>query len=422
MRLSSSNTITITRLACFLLLSSSVRFTTTVDGYSFLLSSSLSAASVGAKLSEFLDCTQFDCNAAAANDINNNGALLTLDKGGTVQYPASNLIEETDDEVIADEYYLPASKILHSFLQSDLPLPQLPDLPDDLNDLTSSSTTNLDFTLTDIKSDHATYSSTSPSPPPLPLYLNLHRHLSSRLLYLSSTLCLEPVSLYSPLSSSPVRSLKTSGLLGPKKVTIKKSLQQEINQDRTISDYCWKYFECELPSYNLERTGLTFYLDDDDRFYDDKLDILSRRSLLETFDLAVDVSNFSFDWSVMRLLAVGGEDAFLLESVFRENVWEIMEEPVSLNNERAVLSMILAEAKVSLDRLSSSTISSSRLQQIASWEIENLNAIVEECEREMEGLEGKLYYQERRIRELNLDSAWDLEGNEGESGGGDFEW
>ena len=89
---------------------------------------------------------------------------------------------------------------------------------------------------------------------------------------------------------------------------------------------------------------------------------------------------------------------------------------------RAVLSMILAEAKVSLDRLSSSTISSSRLQQIASWEIENLNAIVEECEREMEGLEGKLYYQERRIRELNLDSAWDLEGNEGESGGGDFEW
>lgn len=38
----------------------------------------------------------------------------------------------------------------------------------------------------------------------------------------------------------------------------------------------------------------------------------------------------------MRLLCVGGEDAFLLESIFRSEVWDFMNEPVSRTNEEAV--------------------------------------------------------------------------------------
>jgi len=38
----------------------------------------------------------------------------------------------------------------------------------------------------------------------------------------------------------------------------------------------------------------------------------------------------------LRLLCVGGEDAFLLESIFRSEVWDFMNEPVSRTNEEAV--------------------------------------------------------------------------------------
>lgn len=33
---------------------------------------------------------------------------------------------------------------------------------------------------------------------------------------------------------------------------------------------------------------------------------------------------------------IGGEDAFLLESIFRNEVWDFMAEPVSPGNEAAV--------------------------------------------------------------------------------------
>lgn len=38
----------------------------------------------------------------------------------------------------------------------------------------------------------------------------------------------------------------------------------------------------------------------------------------------------------LRLLCLSGEDSFLLETIFRQEVWEFMEEPVSQNNEKAV--------------------------------------------------------------------------------------
>lgn len=38
----------------------------------------------------------------------------------------------------------------------------------------------------------------------------------------------------------------------------------------------------------------------------------------------------------LRLRLVGGEDAFLLEGIFRNEVWDFMDEPVSRVNEAAV--------------------------------------------------------------------------------------
>lgn len=38
----------------------------------------------------------------------------------------------------------------------------------------------------------------------------------------------------------------------------------------------------------------------------------------------------------LRLRFVGGEDAFLLEGIFRSEVWNFMDEPISQANEAAV--------------------------------------------------------------------------------------
>lgn len=278
-----------------------------------------------------LSPTSFDVSLTPEN-------TLQLNPGGTVSYPIDNILTEYSS---TSDYYHPSSSIVHSFLLSSLPLPPLPPLPT-LNPLSTTSTTNLDFLLDDLKSDHSTFLQTLDDDDAVGdidqnTYINLSRHISSRLIYLNSVKMLEPLSLYTSLSPSNSRSLKTSGLLGPKKVEIKKSLQCDIDyNDIVISDYCWKYLECELPDRNIERTGLTFFLDDDDRNYDDKLDILQQKSYTETIDLKIFTqdSGTTFNFALMRLLMLKGEDAFLLESVFRENVWEIMELPVSLKNER----------------------------------------------------------------------------------------
>lgn len=48
----------------------------------------------------------------------------------------------------------------------------------------------------------------------------------------------------------------------------------------------------------------------------------------------------------LRLLQLGGSDAFLLESLFRNEVWAHMQAPVSADNERAVCSSMVAGAQV----------------------------------------------------------------------------
>ena len=77
---------------------------------------------------------------------------------------------------------------------------------------------------------------------------------------------------------------------------------------------------------------LTFEVDDSDRFRDDKLDILE----FETYDLAPMEPTQVFDVTggpgstgepdpamlqFLRLVKLGGKDAFLLESIFRKEVW-----------------------------------------------------------------------------------------------------
>ncbi|CAM9861187.1 unnamed protein product, partial [Hapterophycus canaliculatus] len=97
---------------------------------------------------------------------------------------------------------------------------------------------------------------------------------------------------------------------------------------------------------------LEFAIPEDDTFFDDKEDILSMNGLgtSSTFDLTAvglpDAELVRF----LRLRCVGGDDAFLLEGIFRSEVWDFMDEPVSRTNEEAV-NKLLATRRVCEDEL-----------------------------------------------------------------------
>lgn len=173
---------------------------------------------------------------------------------------------------------------------------------------------------------------------------------------------------------------------------------------------------------------LTFELDQDDRFYDDKLDILE----FETYDNAPMEPIQSFDVvsetgrdgepdpamvQFLRLVKLGSKDAFLLESVFRKEVWDFMSMPVSETNERDVLDAIanacnkgLVEMEGVEDSVSDDVMLPTSLCAIVrKSENKALSRTIEYVNREKEALDLKEYYQERRLKELGLDSDWNPE-------------
>ncbi len=172
---------------------------------------------------------------------------------------------------------------------------------------------------------------------------------------------------------------------------------------------------------------LTFEIDPEDRFYDDKLDILE----FETYDSAPMEPSQSFDLvsetgrdgepdpamiQFLRLSKLGTKDAFLLESIFRKDVWGFMSLPVSELNERNVLETIASSCTKALEDMETVNNEYDESKDVLSPT--NLCAIVRKSEskaltrtldfvnREKEALDLKEYYQERRLKDLGLDSEW----------------
>ncbi|CAM9342463.1 unnamed protein product [Ectocarpus sp. 4 AP-2014] len=186
---------------------------------------------------------------------------------------------------------------------------------------------------------------------------------------------------------------------------------------------------------------LEFSIPEDDKFFDDKEDILESAGLRtsSTFDLTAvglpDAELVRF----LRLLCVSGDDAFLLEGIFRNEVWDFMNEPVSRPNEEAVnellatrcedeLKAFFGTAKEEEDIVSGKVEASERqrlcagvrqgermaLQMTRSW-----------CESDSKALDRKEYYQERRLKELQLDLPWEVDEiypTERRPGGGELDW
>lgn len=87
---------------------------------------------------------------------------------------------------------------------------------------------------------------------------------------------------------------------------------------------------------------LTLEIPESDPFIDDKLDIAESNGLGETayFDILLGQALPPALLPYLRLVALGGTDAFLLESIFRNSVWVHLELPVSRDNEELICRVV----------------------------------------------------------------------------------
>ena len=184
---------------------------------------------------------------------------------------------------------------------------------------------------------------------------------------------------------------------------------------------------------------MLFSLDESDQFYDDKADVLETVGWAEEQSFEVGLNIFDEDTDsdlvrYLRFLCISGEDAFMLESIFRDQIWDFVKDPVSETNERAVCELLIGRCEEGvriLQEIDQETKGargyvSDMARLVRQTEIDQMEQVTKYIRRDMEALDLKLYYQERRLKELNLDSAWgdeaDVMVDSGFSRGSGFDW
>ncbi|XP_078179795.1 rubisco methyltransferase family protein [Carex rostrata] len=168
---------------------------------------------------------------------------------------------------------------------------------------------------------------------------------------------------------------------------------------------------------NREVYTLTLEISESDPFYGDKLDIAESNGLGETayFDIVLGHSLPSQLLPYLRLVALGGTDAFLLESIFRNAIWGHLELPLSHENEEAICRVVRDACKNALSAYATSVEEDEGLMEIGNLDprmqiavgvragekkvLQQIDSIFKNRELELDGLE---YYQERRLKDLGL--------------------
>mmetsp|Transcript_5304 Transcript_5304/g.11221 ORF Transcript_5304/g.11221 Transcript_5304/m.11221 type:complete len:164 (+) Transcript_5304:1375-1866(+) len=137
----------------------------------------------------------------------------------------------------------------------------------------------------------------------------------------------------------------------------------------------------------------------------------------------------------VRLCQLGGADAFLLESIFRKDVWGFMSLPVSEFNEVKVVDAITEACQSALKEFDECPGDGPEIcRKVRDSERAALEKTMAFLKREKEALDLKEYYQERRLKDLGLDSDWSPEddimgedmdlgyGQTRAPGGADYDW
>ncbi|CAN6210687.1 unnamed protein product [Urochloa humidicola] len=162
---------------------------------------------------------------------------------------------------------------------------------------------------------------------------------------------------------------------------------------------------------------VTLEISESDPFYGDKLDIAELNGLGETayFDIVLDEPLPSQMLTYLRLLCIGGTDAFLMEALFRNSVWGHLELPVSPDNEESMCQVMRNACKSALDAYHTTIQEDEELLQTENLPsrlkiaigvragekkvLQQIDDIFKQREEELDGLE---YYQERRLKDLGL--------------------
>ncbi|KAJ8547963.1 hypothetical protein K7X08_021199 [Anisodus acutangulus] len=169
------------------------------------------------------------------------------------------------------------------------------------------------------------------------------------------------------------------------------------------------------PNSARDTFTLTLEISESDDFYGDKLNIAESNGLGKTadFDIKFGQSLPPALLPHLRLVTLGGTDAFLLESISRNAVWGHLELPVSRANEERICKVVRDACKSALsgyhttieedEKLMEEGNLSSRLQiavEIRAGEkevLQQIDDIFRERELKLDELE---YYQERRRKDL----------------------
>lgn len=124
-------------------------------------------------------------------------------------------------------------------------------------------------------------------------------------------------------------------------------IQYDLNKSNAelALDYGFIESESERNSYTL-----TLEISESDPFFGDKLDIAETNGFGETayFDIVLGCSLPPGLVPYLRLVALGGTDAYLLESIFRNTIWGHLDLPVSRSNEELICRVVRDACKSAL--------------------------------------------------------------------------
>lgn len=160
-----------------------------------------------------------------------------------------------------------------------------------------------------------------------------------------------------------------------------------------------------------------------DMYWEDKLNVLesAQEKSVQKFDLEADDS-VEFDPKMiqfLRLKNIRGTDSFILESIFSMTCFETLGAPFSKENEKTVYEFILDRVSMGLQRLAEvaspeqdaalieqggdeKAVTLARLRQQERAALESSKTKAETILRVLDVADSNEYYQDRRLRELDL--------------------
>lgn len=191
----------------------------------------------------------------------------------------------------------------------------------------------------------------------------------------------------------------------------------QYDLEKSNTELALDYGFIELENKGREVYTMTLEISESDPFYGDKLDIAESNGLGEIayFDIVLDQRLPPLMLPYLRLVAIGGTDAFLLEAVFRRSIWSHLELPVSRANEDRICRVVREACNSALSSHHTTIEEDEKLMGGGDLDprskiavgvragekkaLLQIDEIFRARELELDALE---FYQERRLKDLGL--------------------